>query len=294
MALTKSLRRAPGLLREQPVLFVPMAVFALLQIPQLYLETLDPLVSMAASLLFTGVLVFVSPLFWAGTLGMANDAATGRHTSLGRFRAHAKAFYISMLVGYLFIFGVSVGFSFLIMLAAFVVLAVVISGSTGLAGMVAVGGAVALLALAFMIGLFAVHFFGHAIVVEGSGAVEGLQRSVEVVRSNLKSMLGYGALSVGFGGAVGLLYAGVLLWAFPQASEPGEPAPMPDLVPALLGSATTVVVVAAFSTFWVAFTVLYYRALVDADATADADHPSDESATPGPDAGGWDEPETAD
>lgn len=74
MTLLKALREAPWLCREQPILFVPMAVFAVLRTPQLFLEMFDPMISIAGSLLLTGLFVFVTPVFYAGTIGMANDA----------------------------------------------------------------------------------------------------------------------------------------------------------------------------------------------------------------------------
>ncbi|SEH68103.1 hypothetical protein SAMN05192561_13113 [Halopenitus malekzadehii] len=74
MALIKSLRTTPQVLRSNPVLFVPVAIFALLQVPQLFLQTVDPISSLVGSILFMAVFLFITPAFYAGTIGMSNDA----------------------------------------------------------------------------------------------------------------------------------------------------------------------------------------------------------------------------
>ncbi|GAB6879211.1 hypothetical protein JCM17823_14850 [Halorubrum gandharaense] len=265
MALIKSLRDAPKLLREQPILFVPMAIFAVLQTPQLFLETLDPMISMVGSFLVMGLFIFVTPVFYAGTIGMANDAASGTPTSLGRFWNHAKEFYVSVLVAYLFITAVTFGFGFAISIGVFAAIIAVGAAGGGLPLTLGVVGVIALLGFAFMIALFAVHFYAHAIVIEGNGPVDGLSRSVHVVRHNIKPVVGYGILSLVFGGLFGGLFALVIMFAFPAAPAPGEPAPMPDLVPALLGSGVSIVGTALFTTFFIVFSVVFYRRLVGAD-----------------------------
>jgi len=145
MALLKALREAPRLLREQPILFVPMAIFAVLQTPQLFLETLDPVLSLVGSLLAMGVFIFVTPVFYAGTIGMANDAAAGTPTSLGRFWSHVKEFYVSVLVAYLLITAVTFGFGVAISISAFVAIVAVGASGGGLPLTLGVGGVIALL-----------------------------------------------------------------------------------------------------------------------------------------------------
>ncbi|WP_418282978.1 hypothetical protein [Halorubrum sp. DTA98] len=288
MALLKALREAPRLLREQPILFVPMAIFAILQTPQLFVDTLDPMISIVGSLLLTGLFVFVTPVFYAGTIGMANDAAIGSPTSLGRFWSHAKEFYASVLIAYLFITAVTFGFGFAVSIGVFVAIVAIGAGGGGLPLTLGVGGVIALFVLAFLIALFAVHFYAHAIAIEGNGPVDGLSRSVTVVRHNLKSVVGYGLVSLVFGGLFGGVFVLVVTFAFPSAPAPGEPAPMPDLVPALLGSAASIVGTALFMTFFVVFSVVFYRTLVGADEDASrsnattTDHGSDEFDTPNP------------
>ncbi|WP_119817673.1 DUF7847 domain-containing protein [Halalkaliarchaeum desulfuricum] len=265
MALLKALREAPRLLREQPILFVPMAIFAVLQTPQLFLETLDPIISLVGSLLVMALFVFITPVFYAGTIGIADDAAAGTPTSLGQFWSHVKEFYVSVLIAYLFITAATFAFGVAISIVAVVAIVVFGAGgmeAVGLPVLLAAGGIFALIVLAFVIALFAVHFYAHAIVIEGKGPVGGLSRSVHVVRHNIKPVIGYGLLSLVVGGLFGGLFALVISFAFPSAPAPGEPAPMPDLVPAILGSGASILGTTLFMTFFVVFSVVFYRTLV--------------------------------
>ena len=262
MVVLQSLRQAPGILRENPVILAPFALLAVLQTPQLFFDSLDPIVSAVVSVLFAGVLLFVTPAIYAGVIGMTNEAASGERTSIGRFPRHARENYVSVLIAYLFITGVTLA----VVIA--VVLAVVVGAvAFGVAGggtplLVAGVGALALVGLAFLIALFAVHFYAHAIVIEGEGAVSGLVRSVSVVRGNLTAIAGYALVSLVFGGVLGGGYAFVISLVFPTAPAPGEPAPLPDLVPAVLGSGGVVVGTTLFGAFFLAFSVVFYRELV--------------------------------
>jgi len=78
-------------------------------------------------------------------------------------------------------------------------------------------------------------------------------------------VVGYGLFSLVLGGLFGGLFVLIATFAFPSASVPGEPAPMPDLVPALLGSGASILGTALFMTFFAVFSVVFYRALVGAD-----------------------------
>jgi hypothetical protein len=49
MALLKPLREAPRLLREQPILSVPIPIVAVRQIPQLFFAALDPGISLVGT-----------------------------------------------------------------------------------------------------------------------------------------------------------------------------------------------------------------------------------------------------
>lgn len=259
MSVIKSVRAAVRHLREQPILFVPLVIYALLQVPQMFLESIEPMASMVVSLLFTSVFIFLTPLVYAGAVGMANDAATGTRTSLGRFWRHATDHYVSVLVGYLFLTALSFGFGIGISIAIFAAFLVGAAGEGGLVLTAAAASVVLLFVVAFLVAMFAIHFFTHAIVIEDHGAIDGLSRSVHVVRHNLRPVVGYGVIALALGAATGGLYAGIVSLTFPSAPAPGEPAPVPELLPALLGSGGIVAVSTLFATFFAAFSVVFYR-----------------------------------
>jgi len=268
MVVINALRDALSMLREQPVLFVPMALFGLLQAPQLFTNTLDPLISIAVSLAFTAVFAFVTPVFYGGTIGMADDAATGTRTSLSRFWTHAKENYVSVLAGYLLIFAVSFGFSFLIGVGGFFAFAVVLGTDAGLGVTLAVGAVVALVTLLYLVGIFTLHFYAHAIVIEGYSATGGLSRSVSVVRHNVPPVLGYGVISIGVSGLIGGVYGLIVAFVFPTGVT--APASTPGVVPLVLVAAGTFLLTALLGTLFIAFSVTLYRSMVDADAGSDS------------------------
>lgn len=268
MAVLEALRTTPALMREQPVLFLPLAIFGLLQLPQLFLGSIDPVLSILVSLLFTAVFVFVTPLFYAGAIGMADDAATGTRTSVGRFWKHARENYVSVLVAYLVITAISFGFSIVLGVAVFVAVFAVGLSTGNLLAIVAAAGVVLLFALAFLVAMFALHFYTHAIVIDGEGAIGGLSRSAHVVSHNVMPVAGYGVLSLVLGGAMGTAYGLATTFGFPVASVPGEPAPTPELVPAILGSVAVVAATTLFATFFAVFSVVFYREITaSSDAT---------------------------
>jgi len=269
MALRQALRATPRVLREQPILFVPMAIFGALQTPQLFTETLDPMLSVVASLVGTVVFAFVTPIFYGGAIGMANDAATDVRTSMSRFWRHAKECYVSLLFAYLFLIGISLVFGFLIVITAIV--GFIVGFGAGPPGAILAGAVVIGLILLFFIVMVALGFYGHAIVIEGLGAVDGLSRSVQVVRQNLVPMVGYVIVAVALGGLSGGVFAATITTILPPAPAPGEPAPMPDPEAILLISGVSIVWTVLFMTVFVVFSVLFYRELIGADGEGGAD-----------------------
>ncbi|RQH03256.1 DUF7847 domain-containing protein [Natrarchaeobius oligotrophus] len=264
MAVIRSLKRTPGLLRDQPVLFVPPLLIAILQTPQLFAQTFDPIVSSLVSIGMSGLFVFVLPFLFGGAIAIANDAATSGATSFGRFLEHGKAFYLSMLGAYLVFVGISIVFGVVSILIVFVGVFGIVLTNGGASGLIVVGLAYLLIALLFLAVVALFQFYGHAIVIEGARAFESLKRSVDVVRTNLKQVLGYFAILFVGGMVMGVAYVAIMLSTFPQPT-PGEPAPALDLGPALVGTAATVVVGTLFGTVFLVYSVLFYRSVTGLD-----------------------------
>lgn len=144
MAVFDALRRSPGALRRNPVLFVPVLVVALFQLPQLVLQGSNPLLASLISFGLSLVYIVAVPLFQAGLLGMADEALDGV-TSLGSFLREGRANYVSMLVAYL-----------LVLAASFVLVIVAVIGGVFGGALLFVGGGqpgVAQLAVLAVVGL---------------------------------------------------------------------------------------------------------------------------------------------
>jgi len=212
MAVLNALRRTPSALRRNPVLLVPILALSLIQVPQLALQAVDPLLSSIVSLGMSLVFLVVMPFFHGGLIAMADEALDGR-TALQTFVDDGKANYVSLLVAYLALMAVNFALG---MVAFFVALfggIFVLGGggleSASLAVLAAIGIVVAIVVLLYLLVLFFLQFYGQAIVLEDMGAVDGLKHSASVVRHHLVSTLGYsvlvGILGGVFGGVFGLL-----------------------------------------------------------------------------------------
>jgi hypothetical protein len=274
MAALQALRPAAGATARNPVLFVVAAAFGLLQLPGILARTIDPLVGSLVSLAISAVSVFVVPLFFAGIVGMANEALDG-HTSLGAFLREGTDHYLSVFVVYLILFAVNVVLGAVGFLVAVFggVLFLAGEGSVDLVPLVILGVVGAVVVIAYLLVVFFTQFFGHAIVVDDLGAVDGLKRSAWCVRHSLTSVLGYSIL-VGAGGAL----FGVVAGAFSLLTAPTvrdgrsgltAPAPggtpvgidVPSLGPAGVAALAAVFLVASglFGGFFAAYSTAFYR-----------------------------------
>lgn len=264
MAVLNALRRTPGALRRNPVLFVPVLLALLFQIPQFALQAVDPVLGSVVSVVFSLVFVVFMPFFQGGVIGMADESLDG-YTSMGTFLDDGKANYVSLLVAYLALMAVNfvlgmVGFA----VAVFGGVVVLESGglaSANLAALAVLGAVVALVFLLYLLVVFFVQFYGQAIVLEGRGAVSGLKRSVSVVRHNLVSTLGYSVLGVVVGGLAGVVFGAASILLSPRSTALFDlPAPS---IPTVLGVGVVLVVGGAvFGAFFGVFSVAFYRELV--------------------------------
>ena len=276
MAVFEALQTAIGAVRRNPALVVVAAAFSLLQLPGLVAQSLSPLVGGLVSLGFSGITVFVTPFFFGGVIGMANEAIDGR-TSVGTFVGEGKANYVPVLVVYLSLFAVNLVLGFVIVFAAIVGGLLFFQHGGGLHSLpLVVLGAIGLLALlGYLVVLFAVQFFGHAIVVDDRRAAESIKRSAWCVRHNLVAVLGYTVVTT-VGGAVFGLFGGLFsLLTSPRLSGPGRgvdgatATPLANALPVdipAVGIAGTVglallLVVGSglFGGFFAAFSTAFYR-----------------------------------
>lgn len=226
MAVRKSLRTSVDALVSNPILVVPVVLLGLFQIPQLALQTINPLIGAMVSLLLSGLLLFVTPFFQAGIIGMADEAVDGR-TSLSRFVDAGKQNYVSVLAAYLLLMVVNFVIGIVVVITFFVGGIAFIAGQSGGLGgggtvlLVVVGGVALLALLAYLLVVFFVQFYGQAIVIDGDGAIDGLKRSYRVVRNHLLTVFAYSVIAGVIGGALGLAYGLVSNLASPMSTTSG-------------------------------------------------------------------------
>lgn len=263
MAVLSSLRRTPSAPLTNPVLFVPVLIVMLFQVPQLALQSVNPFLSSIVSLGLSLVFIAVIPFFQGGLIGMADEALHGR-TTLQRFIDDGKSNYVSILVGYLALMAINLVLG---MIAFFVAIfgGVVLFQGGGLQSanstlIVVIGGIVAVALLSYLLLVFFVQFYGQAIVLEELGVVDGFKRSVSVVRHHLVSTLGYSLIGAVVGGVVGMVFGAASIIISPQSTTAFN-LPEPSL-PIIAGMALAVIVGGTlFGGFFAVYTVSFYRAI---------------------------------
>jgi len=250
MGVLQALQRTPGALKRAPGLVVPQLLVFVLLLPQLLLQSTYPLVSALYSLGSSAVLLLGMPFIQGGMFGMADEALTTR-SSLSRFLTDGKSNYLQLLIAY--------------------VLLLVVNGVIGALGFAAGFGAflthdavrmvfvglVAVAVLVYLLVAFFVQFYGQAIVIDGASAIASFKRSYRVVRTNLLATIGYTLLAMVIGALGGGVYAGVSLLARPEATSISG---LPTLsVPLLIVVGLLAAVIGSVvSTFMLTFSVAVY------------------------------------
>lgn len=263
MVVLDSLRRTPSALRRNPVLLVPILAISVVQVPQLALQSVSPLLSSVVSLGLSLVFLVVMPFFQGGVIAMADEALDGR-TTLQTFIDEGKANYVSLLVAYLALMAVNFVLG---MIAFFGALfgGIFVLGSGGIesasvAVLAVIGVVIAVLALLYLLVLFFLQFYGQAIVLEEMDAVDGLTHSVSVVRQHIVSTLGYSILVGILGGVFGGIVGGFSLVLSPESAAAFD---LPELSLPLVAGVGLLVLVAGtlFGGFFAVYSVSFYRGL---------------------------------
>ena len=265
MAVLNALRRTPSALLRNPSLFVPILIVMLLQVPQLVLRSVNPLLSGLISLGSSLLFIVIMPFFQGGLIGMSDEALDGQ-TSLQTFVSEGKSNYISILVAYLALMAVNFVLG---MIGFFVAIGggVLFLGSGGVESanitvLAIIGGVVAVVVLLYLLVIFFAQFYGQAIVLEDLGAVDGFKRSLSVVRHHLVSVLGYTVLGGILGGLVGLIFGAASVLMSPQSAQLFH-LPEPSL-PIMVAVGFVVLVGGTlFGGFFTVFSVSFYRTVTE-------------------------------
>lgn len=260
MAVLSALRRTPGALLRNPILFVPVAVLMLFQMPQLAIQAVDPLLASAVSVAISLLFIVVMPFFQGGIVGMA-DEALQTPTSLETFVEEGKSNYVAVLIGYVFLVAANVVVGIVAFLGALLVGIAVFAGGAGGPSLVilAIAGIVGLLLLlAYLLFVFFVQFYAPAIVIDDMSAVEGIKHSASVVRANLVSTLGYTLIVGLLGGAIGLVF-GLASMLFSPGSPAIDVGPDLSLVGVVVIALVIAVIGSLFGGFFGVYQVAFYR-----------------------------------
>lgn len=267
MTALHSLRPAVGGLIRNPILLVITGVFALIQIPQLILQSQSPLISTVVSLLMTGVLLIVLPFYQGGVIGMSNEALTGTARVSSMIEA-GKSNYVALLLSYLAILAVNIVFGVAVALVA-------VGGGLGfLVGdgqpnlaVLAVVGLLGLgLLLVYFLFVISIQFYAHAIVLNNTDVIEGFKRSVRLVRENKLSVTGY-TIIMFLGGAVLGLGSGAASLVFSPELGVGSALPEFSLPFVIFGLVLYIGIAAVFGAFYGMYSVSFYQ-------NVSVDHPS--------------------
>lgn len=263
MAALHSLSPAVRSCIANPILLVVAAVFALLQIPQLVLQSQSPLVAAVVSLLATGLLLVLLPLYQGGILGMADEARRTK-TAVSTFWTVGKANYISLFVAYLLLIALMIGFAIIAVGALFVGgIGSLIGGGEPNTTLLVVGGLIGVVAgIAYLVAMFFIQFYGHAIVLDDADIVGGFRQSASVVRENLLSVAGYTVIMVVGGTVLGVI-GSVASLVFAPAEPLAAVVPTGSLPLLVGGGVVYLLTTAAFGAFYATYSVTFYRTITD-------------------------------
>lgn len=267
MVALRSLGPAVSSLARNPLLLVVTAAFGLIQVPQFALQSVSPIAASIASLLLTGVLLVVLPFYQGGLLALAEEARTGR-ARWQTFLDAGTANYVGLLLAYLVVLAVATAFGILLV-------GVLLVGGLGAFAAVAGGGAadggsavafalvglvVAFVGLAYLLTMFFIQFYGHAIVLEDADVIGSFKRSVAVVRENLLAVAGYTLVAAVGGVVLGAVAAAASLLFVPEGPIS---AVVPSASPVLLvvGAVVFLGLSALFGAFYATYSVTVYREL---------------------------------
>ena len=259
MAVLSALQTGGRAVVRNPVLFVVTTLLGALQTPQMLAGTVNSLAAGVVSLAFSALWIFLFPFVQGGLLGMANEAVDG-DTRIGSFVREGRTHYVSLFAVYLLLVAVSLVLGVVVVAAGFFGVGgfLIGGGNHSTAALTAVAAVAVLVALCYLLGMFFLQFYSHAIVVDGVSAAGGLKRSARSVRRHLASSVGYSLVSAAVGATFGVFGA-----AFSVATTPASVAafdlPTLSLTAAVGLLAVFAVVTGLVSAVMATFSVAFYR-----------------------------------
>ncbi len=195
MAVVSAFKDGSDALRANPVLLVAGLLVGIGSQLQYVGRLIDsPILSTGVSLAW----LVVFPFVLGGFIGTARAAIEGTNASLTGFFAAAATHYRALLGGtvafVLLVFGTVVGLG----LAGFVfgIGAMALATVNEVAAFAVGVGSVVIWLVSILVVVMFVQFYDTAIVIENKSVIESLRRSIDLVRSNPKSVVGFSVVWV--------------------------------------------------------------------------------------------------
>jgi hypothetical protein len=257
MVLVSAFKDGYAALRANPILLV--AGFLVGAGSQLqYVDHLigSPLLSAGASLAW----LIVFPFVLGGFIGTARAAIEGTDASVTQFVTVARTRYVRLLLAtvvfMLIILGTAIGLG----LVGFVVGigSMALGAIHEMAAFAAGVGSLLVWLVSVLVVIMFVQFYDAAIVVEDQGVTDAFRRSIGLVRSNLKSVVGFSLVWVALLNA--FLIPEYLLQLTVTDAAPAEVVPVDLGIPiAVLLPIGVVLSTVGFAYFYTVYTAYYLR-----------------------------------
>lgn len=195
MVIVSAFKDGSAALRANPVLlFAGLLVGIGSQLQTVGDLIESPILSAGASLAW----LFVFPFVLAGFIGVARAAIQGSDAPFARFVSEGRTYYVRILLGTILFVLLVAGAVFALGTVSFVlgIGSLALGAVDETAAFVAAVGFTLAWLLAVLVVIMFVQFYDTAIVVENAGVIDAFSRSIRLVRSNLKSVVGFSLLWV--------------------------------------------------------------------------------------------------
>ncbi|WP_336358938.1 DUF7847 domain-containing protein [Haloarcula sp. CGMCC 1.6347] len=190
MVTVSAFKDGSAALRENPSLFVAgLLIGAVSQLQ--YVDHLieSPLLSAGVSLVW----LIVFPFVLGGFIGTAQTAIEGVDASFTQFFIEGRTHYFPLLLAtvlfILIVFGTAVGLGFIGFILGIGSMA--LTPINEMAAFVAGVGSILIWLLSILVVIMFVQFYDTAIVIENESVTDAFRKSVALVRSNLRSVVGF-------------------------------------------------------------------------------------------------------
>lgn len=258
MGAISAAREATSAVIRNPLLMVVMLFAGIAQIPSLTVQFANSGTVLIVGGIISVVFLLLVPFFYGGVIGMAADALNGK-TDLRTFLHEGRDNYLRIFGAYVLFFVAMVAFVIVLSLIGGIGGIAAISlgqagggTGTGVASLLAVIVVPLVVFVLFVAFVFFLQFFGQAIVLDDRGVIGGFKGSIDAVRGNKLSTLGYMVVVMLFSMVFSVI--GALIGALPALVGANDVLVVGGVLVVVL-----VVVTGVFGAFTATYGVAFYR-----------------------------------